>query len=322
MLAPLGIVVAVLLLWKGADWVVDSATAIAKRMGVSELVVGLTVVALGTSAPEIVVSLIAASQGKTDLSVANVVGSNICNTGLILGLCAALYCIPTTRSSVLRDVPILLVASCLLLLFLMDGALSRSEGLCLLATLFGYTAFLIHRARSGQGADEDCSAAWHASEEDAEEACRPNWQHGLLMFLGLIAVVGGAQVLVASATTVAERLGFSDWAIGVTVVAGGTSLPELATALVASRRDHSGLVIGNLIGSDLFNVLGVLGIASVSTPLFVEASALRGVAIMIGFILMLLMFMRSGWRLSRAEGMALVAMALWRWTRDVVPGMW
>jgi len=320
-LSALGLVLAVLLLWKGADRVVDSATVIAQRMGVSELVVGLTVVALGTSAPELVVSLIAASRGQSDISVANVVGSNICNTGLILGLCAALYCLPTTRTSVQRDVPVLLAASCILLAFLWDGILSRPEGLCLLALLAAYTTHVLVRHNSEES---ESSSAWDAacSDADASRDDTRTWIHASLLAFGLCAVVGGAHVLVVAATQIARGLGFSDWAIGITVVAGGTSLPELATALVASRREHAGLVIGNLVGSDLFNVLGVLGIAATTSTLSVEPTALKGVGIMIGFVLLLLLFMRSGWRLSRAEGMVLVAMALWRWSRDILPSLW
>jgi len=314
MLPALGIALAILLLWKGADRVVDSAAVLAQRIGISELVVGMTIVAMGTSAPEVAVSVGAAFRGQADLSIANVVGSNIFNAGLILGLCALLYGVPTPRISVYRDVPVLVGSSALLLWFMHDRSLERIEGLILLSGLIGYTTFLIHRSRRATKAEVTIPVP--------QADTRPTWQHCSLFALGLATVVIGAQLLVICASILARAAGWSDWMIGVTVVAGGTSLPELATSLLAARRNRAGIVIGNLVGSDIFNVLGVLGIAATVTVLNVDHAARTGLMVMLGFTLVLLGFMRSGWRVSRLEGAALIVLALWRWSLDVVPGFW
>jgi len=314
MLLGLGIVVAVILLWKGSDAVVDSSSTLACRFGISELVVGMTIVALGTSAPEVVVSLDAALRGQPTISVGNVVGSNIYNTGLILGLCALLYRVPTSPTTVHRDMPVLLVASGVVFLFLSDALLSRTEGLILIAALAAYTTYVIWadgREDSGCAGDEA-----PIIEDDGAS----NLRHGVALALGLGAILAGARLLVGCTSELARSMGFSEWIISLTVVAGGTSLPELATALVAAKREHAGLVIGNLVGSDLFNMLGVLGLASTAVGLDVAPEAQRGLLIMIAFIALLLVFMRSGWRLSRGEGVVLLCLALWRWGRDLAPG--
>lgn len=304
------IVIATGLLWKGADWVVHSACCVACRFNLPEAVIGATIVALGTSAPEIVVTLVAALGDKPEISVGNVVGSNVFNLGFILGGCATVWAIPTTRQLVLRDAPALLLATLLLLLFLADGTLARAEGLAMVVILGGYVLYLLNRGEFGL--DE--------AEEIPIQAART--RDYFVLILGLAAVLSGAHLLVNGASSLARALGLSEWAIGVSVVAAGTSLPELATAFMALRRGRSALMAGTLVGSDLFNVLGVLGLAAVLKPLTIKGSALGSVALMAAMMVVLLLFLRSGWRLSRAEGVCLILMAFLRWSRDLAPELW
>jgi cation:H+ antiporter len=298
------------LLWKGADWTVISACRVARRFDVSDVMIGATVVALGTSAPEMVVTLIAALKGQPDISVGNVVGSNIFNLGFILGGCALFTVIPTTRSLVLRDTSALLVAATLLVFLLGDGLLSRGEGALMVLLL---PAYLLYRTMRGD------DVAVVEGELEIREATARDF---FLLVLGLACILGGAHLLVGSAAALALRMGLSEWAVGVSIVAAGTSLPELATSIAAARRGRTGLIAGTLIGSDLFNVLGVLGLAAVLHPLAVDSAAKPGVVMMTAMVALVLVFMRTGWRLTRLEGLALVVLAVVRWSRDLAPGVW
>lgn len=306
------LIIATGLLWKGADWVVIAASRIAHRFGLSDVVIGMTVVAVGTSAPEVVVTLVAALRGADDIAVANVVGSNIFNVGFILGACAAVWGIPTSHTLVRRDA-VALFAACLLLgICLIDYRIARWEGLGMLALLGAYVLYLMRR---NDGHEE--------AVVDDEVARRPaTWRDVPLLAAGLMAVVGGAHMLVGSAQALALEMGLSDWAIGVTLVAGGTSLPELAVSIAAAKRGRPGIVAGNLIGSDLHNVLGVLGLAAFLHPLHIDPGSAESILLMIAMVGILVVFMRSGWRLSRSEGCLLIAFAILRWSRDLGPGLW
>ncbi len=304
------LLVATALLWKGAEWTVVAACRIARRLNVSDVLIGSTIVALGTSAPEIVVTLVAALNGQPDISVGNVVGSNIFNLGFILGGCALFTAIPTTRSLVMRDTAVLLVAATLLLWLLGDDLLARWEGAMMVLLLAAYMLFLTLRSADGGHEDEEVTLG-RATATDF-----------IVLLIGLGAVIGGAHVLVNSASALAERMGLSQWAIGVTIVAGGTSLPELATSVAAARRGRPGLIAGTLIGSDLFNLLGVLGLAAFLHPLHVDPIATPGVIMMTFMVAFVLLFMRTGWRLTRLEGLALVGLAIVRWSRDLAPQVW
>jgi cation:H+ antiporter len=304
------LLIALGLLWKGADWVILAASRIAHRLRLSDLVIGLTIVSLGTSAPEIVCSLVAALRGHHDIAVANVVGSNIFNLGFILGGVAIFWTIPTSHHLVKRDTPALFGAALLLLFFLRDHALSRGEGLSMLALLAGYGLYLFMRQQSPIEEPEEMAVDGIAT-----------WRDVPRLLMGLAAVIGGAHLLIHSAVEVASGLGVSEWAIGVTIVAGGTSLPELACSVAAAARGRPGIVAGNLVGSDLHNILAVLGIASVMTPLSVDPISRGSVIMMTAMIGLLIAFMRTGWRLSRVEGLSLCAIALMRWGHDLIPGL-
>lgn len=301
------------LLWKGADWVVVAACGIARRFGLSDVVIGMTVVALGTSAPEMVVTLVAALTGNSDIAVANVVGSNIFNVGFILGACAIVCVIPTNETLVRRDAVALFGACVLLGLCLADRSLGRWEALGMMALLGVYLLYLLGR--------DDDEPAPHDPEDDLPSS-RPHWWDYPLLVTGLGGVLVGAHLLVLSAIKVAAAVGISQWAIGVTIVAGGTSLPELAVSIAAASKGRPGIVAGNLIGSDLTNVLGVLGLAAFLHPLTIDAQSRESIVLMIAMVGVLVLFMRSGWRLSRAEGALLVTLALLRWSRDLTPWLW
>jgi cation:H+ antiporter len=311
------LLVAVGLLWKGAEWVVYASARMAARYGLSDVVIGMTVVAIGTSAPEMVVTLVAAIGGKPEISVGNVVGSNVFNLGFILGGCAVLRTIPTSSTLVRRDAMMLLLASVLLVTFFLEDLwfgtagprLERHEGVVMMLLLAGYVLYLFHRDDEG------------GDSEEVPEGKAGFWDYPLLL-LGLACVIGGAHLLVNSAVLLARMMGISEWAIGITIVAGGTSLPELATSMAAVTRGHPGIVAGNLIGSDLFNMLGVLGLAASLQPLQIHGTALPSVVMMTGMVLLVMVFMRTGWRVTRAEGIFLMLLAIVRWSRDLAPGLW
>lgn len=296
------IAVSIVTLWWGAVWVVEGAARIARRLGMSELVIGLTVVAIGTSAPEFAVTVGAALKSQADISVGNVIGSNIFNLGFILGGVALVRAIATSRTLVVRDGGVLIGTTLLLLVFLNDLTLARWEGLILLGLLIIYLAFLIHRREPIE--EETPIGEFH-------------WYEIPRLLAGLGLVVAGGHYLVEAASGLARLAGISEWVIGVTIVAAGTSAPELATSLVAVIRGRHGISAGNLIGSDIFNLLGVLGLAAALRPMRVDASAYGSVWLLAAMVLLVVVFlMRTGWRISRWEGALLVVINLIRWVMD------
>lgn len=287
-------------LWSGATWLVESAGRIAKRIGISELVIGLTVVALGTSAPEFAVTITAALRGHADISVSNIVGSNIFNLGFILGGVALVRAVAVPRKLVFRDGMVLIGAALLILFLMRDLALSRPEGAVLMLMLAGYLTLLF---RGGDRLEDP-------------PAGDMRWHDPLMLAAGLALVLAGGHFLVESACRLAAAAGMSEWAIGVTVVAAGTSAPEMATALVAVLRGRYGLSVGSLIGSDLFNLLGVLGLAAVLHPMSIDPAGFGSLAMLLGLVVLVVVMMRTGWVLSRKEGAFLVLLNLIRWIAD------
>ena len=290
----------------GAHAVVESASRIAKRLGISELIIGLTVVAFGTSAPEFAVTLIAAYGDQGNISVGNVVGSNIFNLGFILGGCALVRAIPTSRTLLTRDGAVIGGTTLLLLgLIGWDLRLDRHDGILLFVLLVLYLGLLFHFRKAG------------AEEDDApHRASKSVLRDGLILFVGLVAIVGGSHVLVDSASAMARTFGVSEWVIGVTIVAAGTSAPELATSLMGVLRGRYAISAGNVIGSDIFNLLGVLGLAGMMRTMELDPMARVSLAALSGMVFLVLIFMRTGWRVSRLEGLALVLVALARWGFD------
>jgi len=297
------VLLSILFLWKGADFLVDAATKIARSLGVSDLVIGLTVVSFGTSAPEFAVTIYSAIQGQGDISIGNVIGSNIFNLGFILGGCAALIGFKTTKTLVYRDGLFLISVTIILRLLLQDRYFDQLNGAILLSLLIGYISFLyMQKEPVGDG------------EELAEG--KADWKDWLWLFIGVAVVVGGGHLMVEAASKIARHFGLSDWVIGVTICAAGTSMPEFATSIVAVSRGQHGLSIGNLIGSDLFNILGVLGVAGLIHPMEVDPAALGSTTLLIGMVSLVVLFMRTGWAVSRLEGAILVVINLVRWVHD------
>lgn len=291
-------------LWIGGTWIVDSASRIARKIGMSELVIGLTIVAIGTSAPEFAVTIAAALGGSADISVGNVVGSNIFNLGFILGGVALIAGgIPTTKKLIHRDGMVLIASTLVLLFFLRDLQLALWEGSVLIVALISYVSYLIIKRDGGDTA-----------EEIAEGEFKP--LDVAMLLGGIVTIVTSGHFLVEAASTIARHYGVSEWVIGVTIVAAGTSAPELATSLTGVLRGKHGISIGNLIGSDLFNLLGVLGLAAVISPLAVESAALGSIMLLCALVIVVVIMLRTGWRLSRWEGGLLVAVNLVRWVAD------
>lgn len=294
-------------LWFGGSWIVNSAARIARKFGLSELVIGLTIVAIGTSAPEFAVTIVAALEGKADISVGNVVGSNIFNLGFILGGVALVSAIPTTRKLVFRDGGMLISATILLLVFLADLRMSAWEGAILLAALVFYVGYLLYKRDAGDSSEEVPAGEFR-------------WLDVPMLIAGIAIIVTSGHFLVESASEIARHFGLSEWVIGVTIVAAGTSAPELATSLVGALSGRHGISIGNLIGSDLFNLLGVLGLAAVINPMTVASSAYSSLWLLSGLVVGVVILMRTGWRLSRWEGGLLVCINLVRWILDFTSG--
>lgn len=290
----------VLVLW-GADRLTDGAVALAERMEIPQIVIGLTIVALGTSAPEFCVSLVSALKGTADLAVGNVVGSNIFNAMLIVGVAAMVAPMTILPSTVRKDVPVALLASvALTVMVLMDGDLSRVDAVLLFV---GFLAFMWVTLRGAKGS--------HAIEQ---EQAAPRGYSVLksvgLLVLGLACLVVGSNIFVDGATSVAKTLGVSEAVIGLTIVAGGTSLPELATSVVAARKGNSGIAIGNVLGSNVLNILLILGAAGLICPMQVQGITLVDFAMMTGSVLLLWLFSYTKLTVARWEGAVLTVLFL------------
>ena len=292
------LLVSIIVIGKGAVWLVDAAARVAKHFGISELVIGLTVVAFGTSAPEFGVTILAAIRGMGDISVGNIVGSNIFNLGFILGGTAIIHSLKTNRTIVFRDGIFLLFGGILLSVFLWDLTLSKIEGIILFTLLVLYLLYLYFNKETIE------------TEEPTHAMYR--WDP-ILLFVGIGLVIVGSHFLVESAVSIARFMGVSDWVIGATIIAAGTSAPEFATSLTAAMKSRYGMSVGNLIGSDIFNLFGVLGIAGIMRNLSVGHDAHINLIILSFMIAVVLIFMRTGWVVSRKEGIILVMIGLLRW---------
>ncbi len=309
------VLVSIMLLWKGSDWLVDSAAKVGRRLGMSEVTVGLTIVAFGTSAPEFAVTFSAAFSGNTDISVGNVVGSNIFNLGIILGLCGILIPLRTNKEVVYRDGSILLATTLLLFWFLSDSKLERWEGAVLFGGLLSYLLLLLFwRRKWGDYQPED--AIDPNRSMIAKIPPRATVGDVMLLVGGIVAVVVGGHVLVTAAASLARTFGVSEWTIAVTIVAAGTSAPEVATSLTAAIKGFHGMSVGNLVGSDLFNLLGVLGAAGLMRELPVSGGAVNSVGMLCIMVAIVVIFMRNGWRLYRWEGALLIMLGISRWVLD------
>ena len=294
----------VLLLLAGAEGLVRGASALALRIGITPLVVGLTVVAIGTSSPELVVSIQAALAGEGGVALGNVVGSNIANLGLIVGVAAVLTPMTVDRKLVRHDVPIMLVSMAALVVFLLDGTLERWEGGVLLAAAVLYT---VDGIRTSRREVREANAKLPPEVTEALVEVEAGFKRHILLVVGGVALlVFGADRLLAGAVVAATQLGVSEAVIGLTLVALGTSLPELATTIVAARRGEAEIALGNAIGSNIFNVFSVLGPAALAAPIASVGIWADVLSIMVGFGLVTLLFLYTGGKTRRWEGAVLL----------------
>lgn len=303
LLNALWIVVGVVLVLWGADRLTEGAVAVAERLRVPQIVIGLTIVALGTSMPELCVSVASALKGTPDLAVGNVVGSNIFNALLIVGVAALVAPMTILRSTVFKDVPCALVASVVLLMMCQnDWVITRLDG----AILFVF--FLVFMRLTIKGATSAQPAPLAAEENEASAGKQPmkGWLAVLWMVVGLAALIGGSNLFVGGATEVARALNVSDAVIGLTIVAGGTSLPELATSVVAAKKGNSGIAIGNVLGSNVLNILFILGLTGMISPMHIEGITNVDLYMMLVSTIMIWFFSFTKYTIERWEGAVLV----------------
>lgn len=337
------LVLGVIIVLKGADWLTDGAVNIATRFGVSQMVIGLTIVAMGTSMPEFCVSMVSALKGTPDLAVGNVVGSNTLNTLLIVGCSALVAPIMVKRSSVKRDIPFAVVASLLMLLFCLDGAIGRVDaavlfaGFCLfmfvtlkyaktteehaaaVATSGAAMATAAAASTSQASSSEASSSGTSAPEASSSETSAPEASQAsgtsmlkavVMLVVGLLCLIAGSNMFVDNASFVASSLGVSDAVIGLTIVAGGTSLPELATSMVSAKKGNSDIAIGNVIGSNVFNILMIIGITGLVKPMHIAGITTLDLIMMLASMLLMWFFCRTTYKVKRWEGAVLTIVYL------------
>ena len=287
-------------LYYGAEFLIKGGVAVARKAGVSSMVIGLTLVAFATSAPELVVSVSAGLEGNSDVALGNVIGSNICNIALILGLCGLISPLPVEKKLFRFDLPVMVISALILAAFCFKGAeIGRWQGGVLFAGLLGYTAWNIYISRKENAVSE--------KEEKEEEAVKMSLGASFFwIILGLGLLVGGAKFFLSGAEYIARLFHLSDAVIGLTVVAVGTSLPELATSLVAAVKREQDIAIGNVVGSNIFNILGIIGIAPMVSPLRNYTINAVDLGVMLLCTIGLLPLMRTGWKISRGEGLLML----------------
>lgn len=288
-------------LYIGAGWLVKGSTEIALKANISNLVIGLTIVAFGTSAPELVVSLNASMSGQGDIAIGNIVGSNIFNIALILGVSAAIHPLQAKRQLTRIDIPILIVASIAITILFWDGKLGRVEGGIFLVAIIAYTLFSLYYSRKHEKKIE---------KEIGELDKQPEpWYKDLLYIAGGLAIlIFASDLLVDNAVSIAQELGISEAVIGLTVVAAGTSMPELATSVVSALKKNPDIAIGNIVGSNLFNILAIAGTSSLVHPIVSKNINYIDLLVMLGLTLLLFPLVKSGQKISRAEGWLLIIM--------------
>lgn len=305
------LIVGFVCLIKGADIFVEGSSQLARRFKVPGLIIGLTIVALGTSAPEMAVSTIAAIQGSNEIALSNVVGSNTFNLLAVLGICAIIFPLPVDKSVLKRDFPVsivitvlVLIASCASVIFggsffqyTMDkevGRVTRFIGLVLVLLFIIYIVVLI------------ISAKRSSNDDEYDVPLQPLWKSILFIIVGLALIIAGGQAVVYSAKEIARMAGMSETLIGLTIVAVGTSLPELVTSIVAARKGETGMAIGNVIGSNIFNLLFILGVSALINPVAVNMASVYDMIILIVVSVITFVFALSSKKINRFEGIIMV----------------
>jgi len=288
-----------LLMWS-ADVLVDNASELAGKIGISTLLVGIIVVGFGTSAPELFVSAMAALDGKGNLALGNALGSNITNIGMVLGAAALIRAMPVERRTATRDIPIVLVTGLIAIGLILDGMLSMLDGFLLLAILIAYLSWSAKTQRSPQtsGTEVEISVDSEKAHSEKSTLLLSAW-----VIASIIILMAGSKILVSGAVTIAEYLGVGELIIGLTIVAIGTSLPELAAAIAAARKGVHDMILGNIIGSNVFNTLGVLGLTGALQATEIDTSALwRDFPVMLVFTVLMFIFAITKGRFGRTEG--------------------
>ncbi len=284
-----------ILLVKGSDIFVDGSSSIARIIGIPSIIVGLTIVSMGTSAPEAAVSITAGIKGSNEIALSNLVGSNIFNMLCVAGLSAVITPFLVDKAVLKRDLPVCVVLMAISLVFCITGnVVSRVEGIILLVIFLAYIAYLVMDAIKSR------------KESEEEGKLLSPIKSVLYIVIGIAAIIYGGQLVVNSAKAIAERFGMSETVIGLTIVAMGTSLPELVTSVVAAKKGQSAIAIGNVVGSNIFNIAFILGMSSAFTPITVVSEALVDGLVMIAITIIGFMFCLSGKKLSRTEGIILV----------------
>lgn len=295
---------------KGADWFVDGSSALAKTFHVPGLIIGLTIVALGTSAPELAVSTLAAIQGSNEIAISNVVGSNLFNLLCVLGVCALIYPVPVEKGITKRDFPVTIAVTILVLMGTcfrvilsgewmsinmseVVGVVSRPISLVLLVFFVCYIAHLIIDAKK------------HPTEDDDIEM-QPLWKSLLLIFVGIALIVAGGQAVVYAAKAIARNFGMTETLIGLTIVAVGTSLPELVTSIVAAKKGETGMAVGNVVGSNLFNMMFILGVSSMIHPVGVNVASLWDLLILTIVSIVVYVFSLTRRTITKKEGVVML----------------
>ena len=286
---------------KGADALTSGGVSLARRMNIPQIVIGLTIVAMGTSMPEFCVSFVSAIKGTPDLAVGNIVGSNIFNSLFIVGCAALVAPMTILHSTVRRDIPFALVSSVMLLMMCLDSTISRLDAAILFLFFVVFMVITVRGARQGGDAEE--------AQQAEEKPKSPAWAAAMIV-VGLALLIGGSNVFVDNASALASSLGVSDAVIGLTIVACGTSLPELATSVVSARRGQSGIAIGNVLGSNVFNILMILGITGIIQPMQISGITSVDLSMLVASMILLWLFSYTKYTLSRWEGAVLVAVFL------------
>ncbi|NNE46803.1 MAG: calcium/sodium antiporter [Rhodothermales bacterium] len=291
--------VGLVVLYFGADWLIRGAASLALRFGIRPLVVGLTVIALGTSMPEFLVNFFAALSQQEALALGNIIGSNVCNIALILGLSSLVYPMSVSKGTLRKEYPIMMGVMLLFYLLALDGVISRIDGAVLVAGLFAFLMFVVFDARRS-----GVSPAVEQINDAGQEAIllRP-WKKVAYLVGGILMLSLGARLMVDGATSIASNMGISPTVVGLTVVAIGTSLPELAASLVCAIKKEADMSVGNVLGSNLLNVLFVVGLVALIQPLHVDQQSLDvHFPVMLGFGVLLLPLAWTQYRITRLEG--------------------
>lgn len=281
-----------LLLIKGADYFVDSASAIARKFHIPSMIIGLTIVSIGTSLPELSVSLTSALIGKNDLAVANVVGSNIFNMLMGLGVTSIISKLPIEKNTIENDIPFLNIIGSILLILMLNLTLNRFEGILLIGLLIGFLFYIIKPVLN--------------NKEESNEESKLSFKTILLGILGVVGIILGGDMVVDSASNIAKMFGMSQNLIGLTVVALGTSLPEFVTSVIAGIKGENEIAIGNIIGSNIFNILMILGISSIISPIVISFISVIDIMFMIAIGILLYVFVVKSKTLKRYQGIVFV----------------